>query len=59
MGQMLDAWAAVLDRSFEQLAGASADARTFDRIVVAEVADVWDNHLRVRRSCLRRSSEPA
>lgn len=44
MGQMLDAWAAVLDRSFEQLAEASADARTFDRSVVAEVADVWDNN---------------
>ena len=45
MGRMLDAWATVLDRSFEQLGEASADARTFDRRLIAEVSDAWDNNM--------------
>ncbi|MFI7064551.1 hypothetical protein ACIBL3_26410 [Kribbella sp. NPDC050124] len=41
---MLAAWAAVLDRSIEQIAAASADARTFDRQLIISVSDVWDNN---------------
>ncbi|WP_350278534.1 hypothetical protein [Kribbella sp. HUAS MG21] len=38
------AWGAVLDRSVEQIAAASQDARTFDRQLIAQVSDVWDNN---------------
>jgi hypothetical protein len=34
----------VLDRSIELIAAASADARTFDRQLIAQVSDVWDNN---------------
>ncbi|MFC1436313.1 hypothetical protein ACEZDB_37330 [Streptacidiphilus sp. N1-3] len=40
----LAAYAALLDRSVEQIAEAAADARTFDRLLIARVADVWDNN---------------
>ncbi|TQS29050.1 hypothetical protein [Microbispora sp. KK1-11] len=34
----------MLDRSLVQIAEASADARTYDRKTIYEVADVWDNN---------------
>jgi hypothetical protein len=40
-GPMLTALACLLDRSFTQIAEASADARWFDRLTIAAVADVW------------------
>jgi hypothetical protein len=38
------AWGALLDRSVEQIAAASQDARTFDRELIIKVSDVWDNN---------------
>ncbi|WP_147943253.1 hypothetical protein [Microbispora sp. CSR-4] len=43
-GTALRALGALLDRSLLQIAEASADARTYDRRTVNEVADVWDNN---------------
>ncbi|HET6740651.1 MAG TPA: hypothetical protein VFH76_17010 [Kribbella sp.] len=39
-------WAALLDRSFELIAVASADARAFDRPLIVRISDVWDNNTR-------------
>jgi hypothetical protein len=44
MSSVLAAWGAVLDRSIEQMAAASGDARTFDRRLIVKVSDVWDNN---------------
>jgi hypothetical protein len=44
MGSMLELWGAVLDRSLEQIAAASADAREFDRHLVIQVSNAWDNN---------------
>ncbi|TDD60465.1 hypothetical protein E1263_11090 [Kribbella antibiotica] len=44
MGEMLEAWAGVLDRSWAEIAALSADARNFDRLRVNRIADVWDNN---------------
>ncbi|GAA1592276.1 hypothetical protein GCM10009804_55740 [Kribbella hippodromi] len=41
---MLELWGAVLDRSLESIAAASADARAFDRTLIVRVSDVWDNN---------------
>ena len=38
------AFAALLDRSLAQITEATRDARSFDRRVVVETADVWDNN---------------
>lgn len=38
------AWGALLDRSVEEIAAASQDARTFDRELIIKVSDVWDNN---------------
>ncbi|MEU7884426.1 hypothetical protein AB0B54_02885 [Microbispora bryophytorum] len=43
-GTAPDALGALLDRSLAQIAEASADARTYDRQTINEVADVWDNN---------------
>ncbi|MFF2656764.1 hypothetical protein ACFVUH_05300 [Kitasatospora sp. NPDC058032] len=56
----LDAYVALLDRSFVRIAEAAADGRTFDRATVARCADVWDNNTFplsttvIRRTALRR-----
>ncbi|WP_380284847.1 hypothetical protein [Kitasatospora purpeofusca] len=56
----LDAYAALLDRSFVRIAEAAADGRTFDRAAVVRCADVWDNNTfplaatALRRTALRR-----
>ncbi|MEV1203325.1 hypothetical protein AB0J07_25375, partial [Microbispora rosea] len=43
-GTALGALGSLLDRSLAQIAEASADARTYDRRTIYEVADVWDNN---------------
>ncbi|MFI7627739.1 hypothetical protein [Microbispora rosea] len=43
-GTALGALGSLLDRSLAQIAEASADARTYDRRTINEVADVWDNN---------------
>ncbi|MEV7807972.1 hypothetical protein AB0O28_33995 [Microbispora sp. NPDC088329] len=43
-GTALGALGSLLDRSLLQIAEASADARTYDRQAIYEVADVWDNN---------------
>ncbi|MEU7916805.1 hypothetical protein [Microbispora bryophytorum] len=43
-GRALNALGSLLDRSLVQIAEASADARTYDRRTINEVADVWDNN---------------
>ncbi|MFF4125732.1 hypothetical protein ACFYYP_19595 [Microbispora rosea] len=43
-GTALGALGSLLDRSLVQIAEASADARTYDRRTINEVADVWDNN---------------
>ena len=44
MGKTLDAWAALLDRSFEQIAEISADTRNFDRAAYGRLGSIWDNN---------------
>ncbi|MFC9693743.1 hypothetical protein ACFTSF_34645 [Kribbella sp. NPDC056951] len=44
MGQLLDGWADLLDQSWERIGSVSADARTFDRVVVNRIANLWDNN---------------
>ncbi|MEV4455111.1 hypothetical protein [Microbispora sp. NPDC049633] len=43
-GTALSALGLLLDRSLVQIAEASADARTYDRQTIHQVADVWDNN---------------
>ncbi|MEY9873784.1 hypothetical protein ABH931_003273 [Streptacidiphilus sp. MAP12-33] len=43
-GSALRALCGLLDASVEQIAAASADARTYDRGLIARTADVWDNN---------------
>ncbi|MFE7192473.1 hypothetical protein [Kitasatospora sp. NPDC057541] len=56
----LDAYVALLDRSFVRIAEAAADGRSFDRATVARCAAVWDNNTFplfmtvTRRTALRR-----
>ncbi|MFF7456239.1 hypothetical protein [Kitasatospora sp. NPDC008115] len=56
----LNAYTALLDRSFARIAEAAADGRAFDRSTIVRCADVWDNNTfplsatAVRRTALRR-----
>lgn len=43
-GPLSAVFAALLDRSFAQIAEACADGRRFDRETLATVSDVWDNN---------------
>ena len=40
----LAVFCALLDRSVQQIAEASADARVFDRNLIVRISDVWDNN---------------
>lgn len=40
----LAVFCALLDRSVQQIAEASADARVFDRHLIVRISDVWDNN---------------
>jgi hypothetical protein len=44
MPSALHLFAALLDRSIDQIAQVSADARQFDAALIRDVADVWDNN---------------
>src|SRR4051812_45476817 len=62
-GSAGEVFAALLDRSFAEIADLSADGRVFDRERVAENADVWDNNtaafFRVAQTRPRRAREQA
>ncbi|MBM9509488.1 hypothetical protein [Actinacidiphila acididurans] len=44
-GSAMAALAALLDRSVDQIAGAAADVRYYDREAIRAASDVWDNNL--------------
>lgn len=44
VGDAVEAYGVLLDSSLSLIREASRDARTFDRLAVHRVADVWDNN---------------
>jgi hypothetical protein len=44
MVSALVTWGAILDRSLDEIAAASADPASFDGRVINQIADVWDNN---------------